>query len=414
MSRKLKIGVLGARRGSCMVNVMARHPDAQLEAVCDFDKRTFALAKRQQGDAKIHYYTDFDKFLNHDLDAIVLANYATEHVPFAIRALDSGRHVCSEVLACSTLAEAVQLVEAVERNRKVYTYAENYCYFRGTMEMQRLFRRGDVGEFMHGEGEYVHDCESIWPAITRGEKNHWRNWAASTFYCTHSLGPIMTITGTRPTRITAYETPNRNKQRFGARSADGSIIVCQMSNGATTKILPWCNFKRRPEAIWYCVYGTKGMMETDRWGATVNRLNVYIEDDQGAIDERAYSPRPWLETALSKKIGGHSGSDFFTMHFFLESILKRPGAKHAIDVYQALDMTLPGTLGYRSICNGNIPIDVPDFRKKAIRDKYRNDHWSLNPALAGPGQPTASCSQGKVVIPASVYRKQAATAGVYY
>ena len=77
MSKKLKIGVLGARRGQCMVNVMARHPDAQLEAVCDFDKRTFALAKRQQGDAKVYYYTDFDKFLNHDLDAIVLANYAT-------------------------------------------------------------------------------------------------------------------------------------------------------------------------------------------------------------------------------------------------------------------------------------------------------------------------------------------------
>ena len=108
------------------------------------------------------------------------------------------------MLACQNLAEAVALVEAVERSRKVYTYAENYCYFRGTLEMQRLYRRGDIGEFLHGEGEYVHDCEGIWPAITRGERSHWRNWIPATFYCTHSIGPILTITGTRPTRVTAY------------------------------------------------------------------------------------------------------------------------------------------------------------------------------------------------------------------
>jgi predicted dehydrogenase len=409
MAHKVKVGVFGARRGTTMINVMARHPDAELVAVCDYDERVQSHIQQLAGThgVKITCYADFDQFMNHDMDAVVLANYATEHAPYAVRLLDSGRHVTSEVLAVQTMAEAVALVEAVERNPKlVYSYAENYCYFRGTMEMQRLYREGVVGEFLHGEGEYVHDCESIWVDITRGEKGHWRNWVPSTFYCTHAVGPIVTVTGTRPTRVVAFETPNLNKRRFGCRSSDGAVLVCQMSNGATAKFLPWANYKRLPEAIWYAVYGTKGMMETDRWGEIYNRVNVFVEGDEHAATNTAYTARPHLETELSRKIGGHGGSDFFTMHFFLEAILDRLAKAIIIDVYQALDMTLPGTLGYRSIWEGNVPLDVPDLRDKTVRERYRNDHWCCDPRLAGPGQPTASSSYGPVDVPASVYEQQ--------
>jgi len=409
-NRKIKVGVFGAGRGRGMVGVMARHPDAELVAVCDriepFLKQCKEMARQAGSD--VTCYTDFDKFLDHDMDAVVVANYATEHAPYAVRLLDSGRHVTSEVMACQTMAEAVALVEAVERSGKVYTYAENYCYFRGTQEMQRLYKRGDIGEFLHGEGEYVHDCEGIWVGITRGERNHWRNWVPATFYCSHATGPIITITGTRPVRVTAYETPNVNKRRFGARGADGAMIVCRMDNGAMAKFLPWSNFKRKPDSIWYAVYGTEGMMETDRWYGGASRLHVYREKDKeysGAVD---YMPDFPLETALSRTIGGHGGSDFFTMHFFLEAILDRPGKEHSIDVYQALDMTLPGTLGYRSIWEGNKTLEVPDFRRKDVREQYRNDNWCVDPKMAGPGQPEHSCARGPVEVADSVYEKQQA------
>lgn len=406
--KKIRVGVFGARRGACMVSVMSQHPEAELAAICDYSapalKDCAGLAKKN--DARVTCYRDFDKFLEHDLDAVVLANYATEHAPYAVRALNSGRHVVSEVTACQNLAEAVELVEAVENSRKVYSYAENYCYFKGTLEMQRLYRAGEIGKFLHAEGEYVHDCESIWASITGGQRNHWRNWVPATFYCTHSIGPIVTITGTRPVRVTAYETPNINKRRFGCRSADGAVILCQMSNGGTMKALPWCNFKRHPGAIWYAVYGTKGMMETDRWELTYDHVHVYRENHPLYEQDFRYKPAFPLSTELSRRIGGHGGSDFYTMHYFLQKILGRPEGKHSIDVYQALDMTLPGLLGYRSIVNGNIPIDIPDFRNKGIRTKYRNDRWCCDPKLAGKGQPKYGWSGGEVKVPESIYRKQ--------
>lgn len=404
--RKIRVGVFGAARGMTMINVMARHPDADLVAICDKYEPALNRCKdvAEKTGSRITLYRDFESFFNHDMDAVVLANYANEHAPFAIRLLESGRHVISEVLPVETMSQAVHLVEAVEKSGKVYAYAENYCYFLATQEMKRLYRQGDIGEFMHGEGEYVHDCESIWPNITYGEKDHWRNRLYSTYYCTHSLGPILTITGKRPIRVVGFETPNvENMAALGYRGGTSGLLVMQMDNGATVKSLHG-NLKREPGSIWYSIYGRKGMMESDRWNRGVDRINVFREGDALTENEISYKPRMRIESSLARKTQGHSGSDFYTMHYFLEKILGRPDGTESIDIYQALDMGLPGILGYRSICNGNIPIDIPDFRDKSIREAFRNDHWCTNPDVAGLSV-APFCSFGSPDIPDSVYEK---------
>lgn len=116
----------------------------------------------------------------------MLANYANEHAPFAIRCLEKGLHVFSEVLPCQTMKEAVELIEAVEKSGKIYAYGENYCYMPAPHEMRRLYQENKIGEFQYGSGRIHHNCESIWPSITYGEEDHWRNNMYSTFYCTHS------------------------------------------------------------------------------------------------------------------------------------------------------------------------------------------------------------------------------------
>lgn len=399
---KVKIGVFGAMRGKVMVSVLARHPDAELTAVCDQSAARLAecSALAESFGTSITGYTDAEEFLQHDMDAVVLANYATEHAPYAVRLLKSGRHVCSENVACENMAEAVELVEAVESSGKVYTYAENCCYFRGVLELQRLYAAGELGEFLHGEGEYIHDTEDMWPELTLGKRDHWRLWSPSTFYCTHSIGPLLTITGLRPVRLSAYETPNVNSRRHGRIGSDGSVIACQMSNGGTAKFIPWAGYKREPGSLWYAVYGSQGMAETDRWGDQYNKVNVYT---QTAGEMRSYEPDFPNETELSRSIKEHGGADFYTMQYFLDAILDRPGKQHAIDIYQALDMTTPGILGFRSICEGNIALEVPDMRDKSIRDRYRNDTWCPDPKYAAPDQIVPSSSFGNPDIPESVY-----------
>jgi len=405
---KLKIGVFGAYRGMTMVNVLLKHPDAELVAICDKYRPILDKAGETAKEAGINValYESFDDFVKHDMDAVVLANYATEHAVFAVRVLDAGMHVMSEVLPCETMAQAVQLVEAVERSGKVYAYAENYCYMDHTFEMWRRYERGDVGEVMYGEGEYIHDCSSIWPKITYGERDHWRNRMYSTFYCTHSIGPMLTITGRRPVQVVGFETQvNKQKKSLGFWQGGicGGIEMLTLDNGAILKSVHG-GLKREPGSINYEIYGTKGSMESNRLPG--KKLSVYIEGDKFCKGETEwYDPEKFVSADLSRSFSGHGGSDFYSTHFFIEKILGRPdGEKYAIDVYKALDMGICGIMAYRSILAGNKPMPIPNFRNPEEREPFRNDNASTTPWVAGD-QLLPAYHTGTVVEPDEVYEE---------
>ena len=398
---KVKIGVFGAGRGRTMINLLANDPYAKLVAICDKYVPLLDNCRdlMNEKNLKIDLCTNFEDFFQCDMDAVVLANYANEHAPFGIRLMESGRHVVSEVLTCATMAEAVNLIEAVERTGKVYSYAENYCYFNTTYEMRNRYRRGDIGELLHAEGEYIHDCSSIWPQITYGERNHWRNRMYSTFYCTHSLGPIIFATGLRPSAVVGFESPNMPfLEKLGATAGTHGVEFIQLENGATVKSIHG-QLKREPGSINYQMYGTKGSMETDRWDG--GNLHVYIEGDRNCHGEHIkYVPEFTNKDAVNS---GHGGSDFFTMYYFIRQILGDSEAKNnCIDVYTAVDMSIPGILSYKSIMNGNKPQKVPNFRNVSEREAYRNDTFCSYRPIAG-GMYVPNCSNGEKDICDEVY-----------
>ena len=173
--KKVRIGVLGAFRGTSMINYCKIADNAEVVAICDKWKEGLEIQKKENEGLNIAYFDNFDDFIEYDMDAVVLANYATEHAPFAIRAMKKGMHVFSEVLPVQTMKEAVELIECVEKTGKIYAYGENYCYMPAPYEMKKLYREGKIGELEYAEAEYLHNCENIWPIITYGDKNHWRN-----------------------------------------------------------------------------------------------------------------------------------------------------------------------------------------------------------------------------------------------
>ena len=381
---KLKIGVFGAARGRTMIRVLLNHPDAELVAVCDRYEPLLNSVKEEADKAgvPITVYTDFEDFFRHDMDAVVLANYATEHATFGVRLLRSGRHILSEVLPCETLAQGVELVEAVEQTGLVYGYAENYCYMNKTFEMWRRYERGDIGTVTYGEGEYVHDCTSIWPQITYGERDHWRNLLSPFFYCTHSLGPLLTMTGERPVSVSGFLTRfDPSDYVKGLTTLTAGVEMVTTASGALFKSIHG-GLKREPGSINYELYGSKGCMETQRFGE--GDLNVYREGDKACQGVReSYLPMQFIDEEMSRNFGGHGGSDFYATHFWLQKILGRESGRYSIDVYRALDMGLCGLLAYRSCADGGKPYAVPDFRDPAQREPYRNDRACTNPEVAG-------------------------------
>lgn len=402
-SRKVKIGVLGARRGETMMSYCKNADNATLVAICDNSETALNEIREKFGD-EVTYYTDFEKFLKHDMDAVVLANFANEHAPFAIKCMKHGLNVLSEVLPVQTMAEAVELAECVERTGKIYAYAENYCFMPAPREMKRLYRDGKLGEFEYGEGEYLHNCESIWADITGGNSNHWRNNMYDTFYCTHSIGPLLHITGLRPVKVTGFELPfNARMARMGAKAGNAGIEMITLENGAVIKSIHGVGCSSF--SVWYSISGSDGNAESGRRLATegFEAAKLYYEytDKQGNKIEFGGEPRDELSDAADA--AEHGGSDFYTMYYFCERLLGDLNAE-IIDVYEALDMFLPGLLAYRSVLNGGAPLDIPNFRDPIQREAYRNDKACTDPSVAGECL-IPSYSKGNPEIPQSVYEK---------
>ena len=401
---KLKIGVFGGCRGKTMMSILMHHPEATLVAVCDKVEKLLNEIKNDAADKGLDVatYTSFDEFIKHDMDAVVLANYADEHAVYAIKCLKAGKHVLSEVLPCETMAQAVELIETVEETGLVYAYAENYCYMKHAFEMWQRYKKGDIGEIMYGEGEYIHDCASIWPQITYGERDHWRNRMHANFYCTHSVGPLLTICGLRPVKVVGFECiPQETMTELGTYRGAG-IEMVTLENGAVLKSIHG-DLKREPSSINYEVYGQKGMMESGRLFPEGYVLNVYKEGERRCKgDWEKYTPTPPVAPEMAAKFNGHDGSDFYATHFFIEKILGHEDGKWSIDVYTAVNMGIIGILGYRSTLMGSEPVEIPDFRNKEERDAYRNDVACTNPKVAGDMVLPRS-SFGEPEIPDSVY-----------
>ena len=381
--KKIKIGVLGGYRGTSMINYCAIADNAEVVAICDNQPYIIEAQKKAHKDLDIAYYDNFDDFIKHDMDAVVLANFANEHAPFAIAAMKAGKHVFSEVLPVQTMKEAVELIEAVEETGKIYAYGENYCFMPAAAEMKRLYKLGKIGDFEYGECEYLHNCESIWPSITYGDKNHWRNNMYSTFYCTHSIGPIIHATGLRPVKVTGFEgTKNTRNDRDGAKGGAFGIEMITLENGGIIKSIHGGLYKN---SIWYSMYGSKGRMESAREDAEKNdihRLYLNCDDYDGQYKENTVEN--YCPVRDKDDIGGHfghGGSDFYIMDNFVNKLLGDENAD-IIDVYEAVDMFLPGMLAFRSILDGGKSYDIPNLRDKAERDKWRFDTACTDPKAA--------------------------------
>ena len=403
-AKKIKIGVFGAGRGKSMMDYCKFAENAELAAVCDFRKERLEEAEREYGaDGNISYYTEFDEFLKHDTDCIVLANYANEHAPYAIKCLEAGKNVLSEVLPVQTMKEAVELVEAVERTGKVYAYAENYAYMPAPKKMRALYRDGMLGSFEYGEGEYMHNCESGWHFYSFADPKHWRNTMSAFYYCTHSIGPLIHITGLRPVKVAGFEAPfNARMERMGAKAGAFAVEMITLENGALNKSLHGVGPSKG--SIWYSIYGSKGRMESAREDVENGGVGtLYVNCDEHEGDNKSspvITPTDDALTEIADK-AGHGGSDYYVMHNLVEKLRGNRNAD-TVDIYEALDMFLPGMFAYFSVLEGGRQLDIPNLRNPEERDKWRNDTRCTDPAVAG-AMLIPSYSKGNPDIPQKNY-----------
>ncbi len=380
--KKIRLGIWGLGRGMDFY-ASCRALNYDVVAGCDYNAHMRAGFLKANPGARVT--ADAAEFLAMDFDAVLLATFCVAHGPDAIACLRAGKHVLSEVTAFHTMAEGVQLVEEVEKHKLVYNLAENYPFSAANMWLERKWREGFFGDLMYAEFEYVHECRSLaytyidGTPIQPGNQLHsWRSWLNGHYYNTHSLGPMMHITGLRPTRVVSLPGtvglrgyPSRGPNAGKKGGVAPSLIT--MSNGSVVRNLMGATTSdSHHQRIW----GTNAAAEMVdfklrvRVGATGHGRMLEVNPRWDALGEMAAKT-------------GHGGGDFWVLYYFARHILF--GEPGPFEIYKACDCTIPGILAFRSSFENGQAYDVPDFRDPAQRQAWRHDHFDqpkLDPRTA--------------------------------
>ena len=363
----IKIGIVGARGLSSMLGFKSI-PNVKVEALCDINENLLKEESKKHGISKT--YRVYEDMLESDIDAVVIATPMQNHCQQVLSALQAGKHVMSEVTAGVTMDELFWLTEAVEKSKKVYMMAENYCYIPENQMILNMVNQGVFGEVYFGEGEYLHDVRSM--AVYDNGFATWRSFwqlgKRGAFYPTHSVGPVMQwFKGDRIKSVQCVGSGWNTAPQF--RQEDTSITLCQMESGKLIKIRVDCISERPHNLNYYSIQGTKGVYEAPRglgddhkiWlkGMDDSTDSAYWRPLKDFYDQ--YMPERYRNATDEQKATGHWGGDYFIVKDFIDAIVK--GDKPAIDVYEACEWTAVGLLSELSVMNGGRAIDMPNFKK---------------------------------------------------
>ncbi|MBQ7404070.1 MAG: Gfo/Idh/MocA family oxidoreductase [Lentisphaeria bacterium] len=373
--KRIRLGIWGLGRGSAFIKA-ARELNIDVVAGCDFNDEIRERFRKECPEAKIT--SDEKEFLsNPDMDAVLVATFFTAHADHAIKALEAGYHVMSEVTAFFTPADGVRLAEAVEKSGKVYNLLENYPFTKENMYLAKMWKDGLFGEFQYGEFDYLHSCRDLcyrycvppdFPEIEPGYTAHsWRSWLDFHYYCTHSLGPCMKIAGVRPVEITAFpEAVELPGFLPGSGMSKPCASLIRMNNGGIMRNL--CGATTGDYHMAKRIWGTRAAAESLDGNLTL-RLGA-----AGGAEKTPVQP-VWPELGELAETSGHGGGDFWELYYFARQILT--GEPAPWDIYSACDVTLAGIMAVRSHEQNGAPMEIPDFRDPAVREKYRNDHGAM-------------------------------------
>ena len=391
--KKLRLGIFGmGERGWSLVNNFLLL-GCDLVAVCDDRKEMLERAERDFGKGFV-CYDNFDEFIEHGLDVVILTNFFHEHAPYAIKCFEKNIHVLCECISNGTIAQGVELLRVYEKSDSIYMLAENYPQMKFNREMKHVCDGGTLGRIIFAEGEYNHPVD---PDDTGFLKDyiyfpeHWRNLLPRTYYITHSLAPLMWVTGAAPKTVSAVPVFSPMPEKATARMVGDRVAIITTVNddGSVFRVTGCAAFGAHHNAYRFC--GENGQIENLRGmdGQVMLRYNHWSVPE-GKEENNLYEPS-WNDSDEELiENAGHGGGDFIVARMFLDCLREGRQPEHPYDIYSAVAMSSVAILGHRSVLNGGQPYDIPDFRLEECRKQYENDKETPFHGTDG-SKPTIPC-----------------------
>ena len=355
--RKIRIGIVGGGFGAAFMWHL--DPNCIVEAVSDLrvDRRNYLQQVYKCNKA----YESLEKLvLDPKIDAVAVFTGAPDHVRHVVNAMNHGKHCISAVPACMSLEEAHLLKETKERTGLKYMMAETSYYRPECILARQLWQDGKFGNFLYSEVEYYHNLsvgaerEALF--FYQG-KPTWRYGLPPMLYPTHSNCFHVGVTGERLTKVSCLgwgdddvalkDNPYRNPfwnmvglfATSGGQICRGNVFWRVNAGGERAQ---WFGNKM---AMYMPGSGGQPFIVQSDTGQTITGVSDYFH----------LLPEPMRVPS------GHGNSHSFLTHEFIAALVE--GREPAVNVYEALAMTVPGVVAMDSARRGGEQLKIPSFDK---------------------------------------------------
>ena len=390
--RQINFAVIGCgQRGQSMGYLLSTIPDVYISAVCDpYKDKAEKLAEsiKETHGYMPEIYTDSSKVLDAEVDAVMISTAWEHHVPLAIAAMKKGLITLMEVGGAYSVQDCYDLVSTYEETQTPIMFLENCCYNKSELLATALVRNGLLGELVHCEGAYAHDCRDEIANGNRYRHYRLRNYLTRNAenYPTHELGPIAKILGinrgNRMMTLVSIASKAAGLEEFinsrddvdesvkGKRFKQGDIVntIITCANGETISLRLDTTLPRHYSRN-LTVRGTKGLYEQDTNMVffdgdkeTFDTLKHYIDNINNAEKlEEKYLCEEWKKITPEDIEAGHGGMDAIMLNDIVRRIQK--GDEFPIDVYDAASWMVITALSEASIASGGAVQQIPDFTR---------------------------------------------------
>ncbi len=269
MSKKLKIGIIGAGRiGKLHANnLVNRVPDAELVAVSD----VYAPAAKELAE-KLNipkWYDDYRRILeDRDIDAVFICSSTDTHSPISIEAARAGKHIFCEKPIDHDLDKIKVVLEEVEKAGVKYQVGFNRRFDRNFKHVHEVVQNGGIGDVQIVKVtsrdpeapplSYVKVSGGIFVDMT-----------------IHDFDMVRYLSGSEVTEVSAVGACLVNPEIGAAGDVDTCIITLRFANGALGVIdnsrQAVYGYDQRIE-----VFGSKGCITADN--ETPNNTTLYTAD----------------------------------------------------------------------------------------------------------------------------------------
>lgn len=348
--KKIRVGVVGlGHRGRYLVDISAQFDNVDIAAVCDIrpDNWYEIQAPWQEKPYSEMYpdttfFDDYDRMLDEgNLDVVIVETGANIHAEFCCKALDKNINVLSDIPVVASLEEAEKLWKTAQKSTAMFSTGANPNYQKFVVMLNDFYNKGLLGKPYCMEAEYIHWSTPGGIETKLLNKNgDWRKALTPIRYCTHSLGPLLTILEEELRYVSCFGTGmHADDYAPGVKKDDMQCAQFRTKTGVVVRLMRNGRCRAKIGGHNYRVFGTEGYMENIgrngkyslRYNST-KELECELKEMDGSWMPPAYKDNPKAE--------GHGGVDYAMLDAFYKAL--ENGEPAPINLKEGLRMTLPG------------------------------------------------------------------------